>query len=74
MALMQLRAFIILISYNLKSCFLHQIMLKSLYIGGNALLEYTVINNKYQTINQILKQEFHISARLQQKLIHQHHV
>ena len=71
---MQLRAFIILISYNLKSCFLHQIMLKSLCIGGNALLEYTVINNKYQTINQILKQEFHISARLQQKLIHQHHV
>ena len=31
-------------------------------------------NNKYNDINQILKQEFHISARLQQKLIHQHHV
>ena len=39
---------------------MHQTMLKSLYIGGNALLEYTVINNKYQTINQILKQEFHM--------------
>lgn len=33
------------------------------------ILEYHVIDNKYQNINQILKQEFHISARLQHKLI-----
>ena len=32
-------------------------------------LEYIVKDNKYQNINQILKQEFHISTRLQQKLI-----
>lgn len=37
-------------------------------------LEYIVKNNKYQNINQILKQEFHISTRLQQKLIKQSHV
>ena len=33
------------------------------------LLEYTVINHKYKNINQILKQEFKISARLLNKLI-----
>ena len=33
------------------------------------LLEYTVINHKYKNINQILKQEFEISARLLNKLI-----
>ena len=32
-------------------------------------LEYIVKDNKYENINQILKQEFHISARLQHKLI-----
>lgn len=37
-------------------------------------LEYKVINNKYQNINQILKQEFHISARLQHKLIANKHI
>ena len=38
------------------------------------LLKYIVRNNKYQNINQILKQEFHISARLLHKLICQKHV
>ena len=38
------------------------------------ILEYIVKDNKYENINQILKQEFHISARLQQKLIKQSHV
>ena len=38
------------------------------------ILEYIVKDNKYDNINQILKQEFHISARLQQKLIKQSHV
>ena len=33
------------------------------------ILEYIVNDNKYQNINQILKQEFHISARLLHKLI-----
>ena len=37
-------------------------------------LEYIVKNNKYQNINQILKQEFHISARLFHKLIVEKHV
>ena len=37
-------------------------------------LEYIVKNNKYQNINQILKQEFHISARLLHKLIVEKHV
>lgn len=32
-------------------------------------LEYIIKDNKYENINQILKQEFHISTRLQQKLI-----
>ena len=38
------------------------------------ILEYIVNNNKYQNINQILKQEFHISARLLHKLINEKHV
>lgn len=38
------------------------------------ILEYIVKNEKYQNINQILKQEFHISSRLQRKLIHEKHV
>ena len=33
------------------------------------ILKYVVENNKYESINQILKQEFKISARLLQKLI-----
>ena len=33
------------------------------------ILEYIAKDNKYQNINQILKQEFHISARLLHKLI-----
>lgn len=37
-------------------------------------LEYIVKNNKYENINQILRQEFHISARLLQKLIKSQHV
>lgn len=37
-------------------------------------LEYIVKNNKYQNINQILKQEFHVSARLFHKLIVEKHV
>ncbi len=38
------------------------------------ILKYIVIDSKYQNINQILKQEFHISARLQHKLIVEKHV
>lgn len=38
------------------------------------ILEYIVKDNKYQNINQILKQEFHISARLLHKLIVEKHV
>lgn len=38
------------------------------------VLEYIVKDNKYQNINQILKQEFNISARLLHKLIIQKHV
>lgn len=38
------------------------------------VLEYIVKDNKYQNINQILKQEFHISARLLHKLIVSKHV
>lgn len=37
-------------------------------------LKYIVKDEKYQNINQILKQEFHISARLQHKLIVEKHV
>lgn len=32
-------------------------------------LKYIIKDEKYENINQILKQEFHISARLQHKLI-----
>lgn len=38
------------------------------------ILKYIVTDSKYQNINQILKQEFHISARLQHKLIVEKHV
>lgn len=38
------------------------------------ILEYIVTDNKYQNINQILKQEFNISARLLHKLIVEKHV
>jgi len=38
------------------------------------ILEYIVNDNKYQNINQILKQEFNISARLMHKLIVEHHI
>ena len=38
------------------------------------ILEYIVKDDKYQNINQILKQEFQISARLMHKLIVEKHV
>ena len=38
------------------------------------VLEYIVKDNKYENINQILKQEFNISARLMHKLIVEQHV
>jgi 23S rRNA pseudouridine1911/1915/1917 synthase len=38
------------------------------------ILEYIVKDEKYQNINQILKQEFQISARLMHKLIVEKHV
>ena len=38
------------------------------------ILEYIVKDNKYQNINQILKQEFNISARLMHKLIIEKHI
>ena len=38
------------------------------------ILKYIVTDKKYQNINQILKQEFNVSARLQHKLIEQKHV
>ena len=38
------------------------------------ILEYIVKNNNYQNINQILKQEFQISARLLHKLITEKHI
>ena len=37
-------------------------------------LKYIVADTKYQNINQVLKQEFHISARLQHRLIDEKHV
>ena len=37
-------------------------------------LKYIVTNAKYQNINQILKQKFNISARLQHRLITEKHV
>ena len=38
------------------------------------ILKYIVTDSKYQNINNILKQEFHISARLQHKLIVEKHI
>lgn len=38
------------------------------------ILEYIVKDNKCQNINQILKQEFHISVRLLHKLIAEKHI
>ena len=38
------------------------------------ILEYIIENNKYQNINKILKQEFHISSRLLHKLIAHKHI
>ena len=40
----------------------------------NMILKYIVKDEKYQNINQILKQEFHISAKLQHKIIIEKHV
>ena len=40
----------------------------------NMILKYIVKDEKYQNINQILKQEFHISAKLQHKIIVEKHV
>ena len=40
-----------------------------MFRGIFMILEYIVTDEKYQNINQILKQEFHISARLIHKLI-----
>ena len=37
-------------------------------------LKYIATNNKYQNINQVLKQEFNVSTRLQQKIIKEQHV
>lgn len=42
--------------------------------GSFMILEYVVKDNRYQNINQILKQEFHISTRLLHKLIVEKHV
>ena len=38
------------------------------------ILKYVISDTKYQNINQILKQEFHISTRLQHKLIKNKHI
>lgn len=46
----------------------------SMFRGIFMILEYIVKNNRYQNINQILKQEFRISARLLNKLIVEKHV
>ena len=46
----------------------------SMFRGFFMILEYIVNDNKYQNINQILKQEFNISARLLHKLIVENHV
>jgi len=45
-----------------------------MFKGSFMILEYIVKDNKYQDINQILKQEFHISSRLLHKLIVEKHV
>lgn len=46
----------------------------SMFRGIFMVLEYIVKDDKYQNINQILKQEFNISARLLHKLIVEKHV
>ena len=46
----------------------------SMFRGFFMILEYIVKDNKYQNINQILKQEFNISARLLHKLIVEKHI
>ena len=46
----------------------------SMFRGSFMILEYIVKDNKYQNINQILKQEFNISSRLLHKLIVEKHV
>lgn len=46
----------------------------SMFRGSFMILEYIVKDNRYKNINQILKQEFHISARLLHKLIVEKHV
>ena len=38
------------------------------------ILKYIVTNNNFRSINQILKQELNISARLQHKLIEGKHI
>ena len=46
----------------------------SMFRGIFMILEYIVKDNRYQNINQILKQEFHISTRLLHKLVVERHV
>lgn len=46
----------------------------SMFRGVFMILEYIVKDNKCQNINQILKQEFHISVRLLHKLIAEKHI
>ena len=41
---------------------------------GKMILKYIVTNNNFRSINQILKQELNISARLQHKLIEGKHI
>lgn len=38
------------------------------------ILRYVISDTKYENINQILKQEFHVSTRLQHKLIKNKHI
>ena len=38
------------------------------------ILKYVISDTKYENINQILKQEFHVSTRLQHKLIKNKHI
>ena len=38
------------------------------------ILKYVISDTKYENINQILKQEFHVSTRLQYKLIKNKHI
>ena len=41
---------------------------------GKMILKYIVTNNNFRSINQILKQELNVSARLQHKLIEGKHI